>query len=173
MEDIILATTSQTRITGFESLNIDFKAEGSNVYEYGSDRPKKPEELVRYLSKLKAEAVSKNHKQGIVIGFDSVGYFNNQILEKPKSREEAFRRLSSLSGNQFDFYTGIYITDFSTSQGISNIVKTKVKLRKIVEEEINKYLDEDDEFTKWSLGFNPWRSYASTFIEEIAGSYTN
>jgi len=29
---------------------------------------------------------------------DSVGYFNGKILEKPKSREEGFERLKSLSG---------------------------------------------------------------------------
>jgi len=85
---IILATTSPYRRETFGYLGIPFEAEGSNVDESQLER-KNPEELVKNLSKLKAEAVAKNHSDAIVIGMDSVTFFNGQILEKPKSREDA------------------------------------------------------------------------------------
>jgi len=74
---IILATTSPYRIEAFKFLEIDFTAEGSKVDESQVER-NNPEDLVRELSKLKAEAVAKNHKDAIVIGMDSAGYFNDQ-----------------------------------------------------------------------------------------------
>ena len=75
---IILATSSLHRIEIFQKLGLDFTTESSNVDEYGPERPKNPKKLVKYLAKLKAEAVAKNYSSGIIIGFDSVGYFNEK-----------------------------------------------------------------------------------------------
>jgi septum formation protein len=100
MTKLILATTSKYRLDSFRFLDLDFISQGSNVDEYFEGRPNSPEELVRHLSKLKAESVAKTHNTGIVIGFDTVGCINGKILEKPKSRNEAFERLKSLSGNK-------------------------------------------------------------------------
>src|SRR3989338_3388652 len=113
MSKIILATTSPYRIEALKFLGIDFEAEGSKVDESQAER-KNPEELIKTLSKLKAEAVAKNHSDAIIICMDSIGCFNDKILEKPKSKEDAFERLKSLSGNKFEFYTGIHIINTST-----------------------------------------------------------
>ncbi len=83
MVKIILATTSPYRKEAFGFLGIDFETEGSKVDESKVER-NNPKELVKQLSKLKAEAIAKNHPDAIVIGMDSVGYFNGKILEKPK-----------------------------------------------------------------------------------------
>ena len=124
MTKIILATGSAPRKEAFEFLDVPFIAEESDIDEYFEERPQDPEELVQQLAKLKAEAVAKNHKEGIVIGFDSVGFFKDKILEKPKSREEAFNRLKGLSGDKYDFITGflllsVIILDFPTSSIIN------------------------------------------------------
>jgi septum formation protein len=169
---IILATTSPYRIQAFKFLEIDFIAEGSKVDESQIER-NNPEELVRELSKLKAEAVAKNHKDAIVIGMDSVGYFENKILEKPKSREEGFKRLKSLSGNSHQFYTGIHAINIDLQKTISKVIKTEVHLRDFSEEEIGKYLNQDEFYNTYSLGYDPLEHYSSTFAEKIEGSYNN
>ena len=112
MSKIILATISPHRKEIFGYLNIPFEVEGSKVDESQLER-NNPEELVKELSKLKAEAVAKNHSDAIVIGMDSVTYFEGTILEKPKSKEEEFQRLKNLSGDQHQFYTGIHIIDIN------------------------------------------------------------
>ena len=169
---IILATTSPYRIAAFKFLDINFIAEGSKVDESKVDR-NNPEELVKELSKLKAEAVAKNYNDVIVIGMDSVGYFNNKILEKPKSKEEGFERLKSISGNSHQFFTGIYAINTVSGKIISKIVKTEVKLRKFSENEIEKYLNQDKYFNTYALGYDPLEHYSSTFTEKIEGSYNN
>ena len=173
MTKIILATISSSRKEAFKSLGLDFIAEGSNVEEYFDGRPNHPEELTQCLAKLKAESVAKNHKEGIVIGFDSILFFNNQIIEKPKSREEAYNRLKSLSGNKCQYYTGIYIINLETNKTLSDFVKTDVFIRELKEEEINKYLYQGSDFKTHAWGFNPSKLYSSTFIKKIEGSPFN
>lgn len=173
MTKLILATTSPYRIEAFRFLGLDFVAEGSNVDEHFGGRPNNPEELVLQLAKLKAEAVARNHSEGIIIGFDSVGWFNGKILEKPKSREEAFNRLKSLSGNTHLFNTSVYMINIQTKQILSRIVKTKIFMRKLTDSEINKYLDQDSNFKTYALGYDPLGNYSSTFVIGIEGSYNN
>ena len=169
---IILATTSPYRKETFGYLGIPFETEGSNTDESQAER-NDPEELVKSLSKLKAEAVAKNHSDAIVIGMDSVTYFNDKILEKPKSREEDFQRLKALSGNNHQFYTGVYIVNTATNKAISRVVITDVFMRKLSDEEINKYLDEDPHFNTYALGYDPVRHISSSFVKRIEGSYYN
>ena len=172
MNKIILATTSPYRKATFGYLSIPFEVEGSNVDESKVER-NNPEKLVKILSKLKAEAVAGNHPDTIVIGMDSVGYFNNKILEKPKSKEEDFQRLKMLSGNNHQFYTGVYIVNTSMNKTISRVVKTEVFMRNLSEKEINKYLDEDPYFNTYALGYDPVKHISSSFIKKIEGSYYN
>lgn len=172
MNKIILATTSPYRRETFGYLGIDFEVEGSNVDESQLER-KNPEELVKNLSKLKAEAVAKNHSDAIVIGLDSVTYFNGRILEKPKSREEAFERLRALSDNNHQFYTGIHMINTTTNKTISKVVKTEVFMRNLSEQEINKYLDEDPRFNTYALGYDPVKHFSASFVKRIEGSYYN
>jgi len=172
MPKIILATTSPYRKEAFRFLGVDFKAEGSGIDESQVDRAN-PEELVKQLSRLKAEAVAKNHPDAIVIGMDSVGYFNNQILEKPKSREEAFQRLKFLSGNNYQFYTGIHMTNPALNKKLSRIIKTQIFMRNISDGEVNKYLDEDPNYNTYALGYDPLGHSSSAFVQKIEGSYNN
>jgi len=170
---IILATTSPHRQQALEMLGLDFIAEGSDIDENFEGRPSIPDDLVKQLSKLKAESVAKNHSEGIIIGFDSVGWFDNSILEKPKSREEVFDRLKSLSGNNFDFYTGVHIINVSDNKVVSRVVKTAVDLRELTDSEIDKYLDQDSNYNTYALGFDPLGHFSSSFVEKIEGSYNN
>jgi septum formation protein len=129
--------------------------------------------LVKILSELKAKAVAKNHQDSIVIGMDSIGFFNGHVFEKPKSREEASQRLKSLSGNNHQFYTGIFMIDTASQKEISRVVKTEVFVRELSEAEINKYLDEDSHFNTYALGYDPLEHSSSAFVERIEGSYNN
>ncbi|MDD4412648.1 MAG: Maf family nucleotide pyrophosphatase [Patescibacteria group bacterium] len=171
---IILATTSPYRKAAFSIIGMPFEAEGSNVEEYFDGRPDDPEGLVLHLAKLKAEAVASKHTEPcVVIGFDSIGWFNGSILEKPQSRQEAFDRLRTLSGNNHQFYTGINLIDLPDNKVITQIVKTDIKIRIISDEEINFYLDQDSHYNTYALGYDSLEHYGSTFAQSISGSYNN
>jgi septum formation protein len=175
MTKIILATSSPFRIRAFKHLNIDFIAENSNIDEYFEGRPTDPKKLVRALAKLKAKTVAKKYKNGIIIGLDSIGLYNNKILEKPNSRKESFARLKKLSGKSHYFYTGIYMENLKTGKNITELCETKAFLRKISDSEINKYLKEDLEKVnqKCCIVYDPEFQYSTSFVETIEGSYNN
>lgn len=173
MKKIILATTSPYRLEAFGMLGIDFSGEGSNVDEKFADRPNTPEELILELAKRKAESVAVNHKEGVVIGFDSVGWFDGQILEKPQSRREAFDRIKNLSNKTYTYNTGIHVIDIGENKVISKAVATEIDVREITDEEIDKYLDQDPKYNTYGNGYDPLGHYSSTFAKSIRGSYNN
>ncbi len=169
---IILATTSPYRKEIFESLGLSFEAEGSNVDESQIKR-NNPEELVRELSKLKAEAVAKNYSDSIVIGFDSVGFFNGNILEKPKTKEEAFIRLISLSGKKHYHYTGIHMINTISGKIITRVNKNTIFMREYLSKEVETYLDRDERFITYALGYDTEKHISASFIERIEGNHLN
>ena len=170
---IILATTSPYRIEMMKNTGIPFEAKSSNVDEYFDDRPKKPQELVKLLSKLKAQAVAKDCVDSLVIGMDSVTYFQKTILEKPKSYDEAFKRLKAFSGKTHEFYTGITVINTNTHKTYQECVQSKATFRKITDSEIKKYLDEDPRHNTYALGYDPIKHISSSFIKEIIGDPFN
>ncbi len=173
MVQIILATQSKYRIEGFKETGLSFVSKASNIDEYFKERPKDPKELVLHLAEKKAKEIEKNYSSGIIIGFDSVAYFDGEILEKPKSKTDCFKRLKKLSGKDHEFYTGIYMKNIDSSKELKKIVETKIKLRDLKNSEIEMYLNQDSEYNKKALGYDPLKYYSSTFVKEITGSYTN
>lgn len=174
MQEIILATTSVYRLEIFQRLWLPFTSEWSNVDEYIADRPSDPEKLTTYLAKLKAESVAKNHSTWIVIWFDSVGFFDWNILEKPTSREEWFKRLKEMSGKKFMFYSWIFMIDKESQKTLSSCTVTESKMRKYDDNDINKYLDNcNEKYKTHAHGFDPLNYYSMSFIESIVGNPLN
>ena len=173
MAKIILATGSPYRQKAFSLLGLDFIAKESKVNEHFKGRPTNPKMLVKKLARLKAEAVARNHSQGIVIGFDSVGVFGGLILEKPKSKKQAFERLKAMSGKKHRFCTGIYLINLDKNKCFSRVVKTEIWLRRLEGWEIKKYLDQDPSFKTYALGYDSLGHYSTSFAKKIEGSYNN
>ena len=176
MQEIILATNSDFRRKGFELLGMNFSSHGSRINEKLKYRPRNPHDLVVFLAKRKARAVAKKYVNECVIGFDSVGYFEGELLEKPRSREETFERLKELSGKHHQFYTGTFMINLDTRKKASKVSKTDIYMRELSEREIRRYLDscdECEEYIKKALGYSAFSGFSSTFVRRIEGSANN
>ncbi len=174
-QKIILATSSVHRQKVFRDAGFEFEARSSDIDERFEGRPSNPAELVRKLSELKAKKVAEDYSAGVIIGFDSVGYFNGNIFEKPISEEDAFERLKKLSGNDYSFFTGIYMINKDNNKEASRVVETKATMRVLEDEEILDYLraDKDKVYQTYAQGFDLINGRSSTFIKSINGSYLN
>lgn len=171
---IILATTSPYRIEAMKLTGISFEAKASNVEEHFDGRPDNPEELVKHLSKLKAEAVAKDCPNSLIIGMDTVIFFEGKILEKPKSYKEAFERLKRYSsGKKQELHTGITLINTKTKEIRQEVVKSSVNFREISEEEIKRYLEEDSKYNTYAFGYDPLGYSSSTFIQNLEGDPNN
>lgn len=169
---IILATTSEFKIKAFKKIGVPFDAIDSRVDEKKFSRDD-PDKLAAELAFQKAKAVAEEFPKCFVVGLDSIAYHNEQILEKPKSKEEAIIRLKNLSGDMHIALTGICVIKPGNKNPIKKVIKTKAFMRDLSEKEIKKYVNNDPNVLRICLGYDPEMYLSSSFIKRIEGSYNN
>jgi len=164
---IILASNSKWRkeIINMAGLSCEqIPSSGDPVVEYST-----PEEYVEKLSLAKASEVSKKVNEGIIIGADTVGFFNGKVFEKPKNREEAFSNFKELSGNINYAVTGVTILDKYKDKVVTFSESVKVYFEELDDEEINWYLD--NEKNVYDCAGYSLETCASLFVQKIEGDY--
>ena len=103
MHKIILASNSKVRKKILDENKIECMVFPSNVDEESvkkslSKENADPELISKNLAELKANKVSLKFYNEIVLGADSVIDINNELISKPKNREEALEILKKLNG---------------------------------------------------------------------------
>ena len=167
---IILASTSPRRHGMARQMGLEFEIVPSN-YEENMSVDLNPEKLAMTLAYGKAKEVSERIKEGIILGIDTFVVFNNKKLGKPKSKEEAFETLKVLSGKIHEVYSGIAIINCETGVEIKDFEVTKVKFRKLNDDEINSYIKTGEPMDK--AGAYGIQGLGSIFVEKVDGCYTN
>ena len=90
------------------------------------------------LGKARATFSMLNDKKVIVLGADTVVYYNGKILGKAKTEEDALKTLSELSGKTHKVITGYALVgEFGIKQGF---VETEVEFNTLSKELINEYI---------------------------------
>jgi len=126
-----------------------------------------PEEQVMTLAIRKAEAVAKDNVDAYVIGADTLVFYQDEALGKPKSYDEAKQMLTLLSGNTHFVYTGTCIFHENKKQVFYE--KTKVTFWELTEKEIEDYIRTGEPFDK--AGSYGIQGYGATLVKEIHGDY--
>lgn len=168
MRKIILASGSPRRKQILEQFGLNFTVEVSD-YEEKSIPGIAPSKFVETLSLEKAKAVAKNHNDAIIIGADTIVVLDNQILGKPKTKENAREMLKKLSGNTHSVFTGFTIIDTVNKRTITNHVVTKIKFKNLSEEEISAYIKTGEPMDK--AGAYGYQGRGALFVEYIEGDY--
>lgn len=166
--DIILASASPRRRELLKYIFNDFKVVASNADETIPDGIP-PINVPEYLSKIKALDIAKDNFNSLVIGADTIVLLGNDILGKPKSKEDAKRMLSELSGNIHKVITGctlVYKDKISTFSVI-----TDVEFYALSDEEIETYISTDEPYDK--AGSYGIQSNGALFVKKINGDYYN
>ena len=115
LNKIILASKSKVRKKILDEHNIPCEVKPSNVDEdiiKGSfiNEYATPEIISKNLAELKANKVSLNQKERVVLGADSVIDLNGELISKPESREEAMVILKKLNGKKHNLISSICIS---------------------------------------------------------------
>jgi|TARA_B100001741_G_scaffold89285_1_gene73031 septum formation protein len=109
-----------------------------------------PELISKNLAELKANKVSKQNQDRLVLGADSVIDLNKELISKPKSRQEALEILKKLNGQKHQLISSVCIskngsmiwhhTDASTlTMKQLNLDEIKLYLSKIKDKELYAY----------------------------------
>ena len=115
MAEIILASKSKVREEILINHNIICSVKPSNVDE---DPVKysllkegaSPEIISKNLAELKANKVSNNIHDALVLGADSVIDLNGELISKPENREEALSILKKLNGKKHSLISSVCIS---------------------------------------------------------------
>ena len=149
---IILASGSPRRRELITKIYDKFEVITSDVDE--TIETEDPEELVQQLSKRKAEAVYKkiteenkdnaelSNQDFLVIGADTIVFYDGEVLGKPSDEEEATSMISMLSDRTHQVYTGVSVFAKKASKEtlISFAEKTDVSFYNIDKFDIADYV---------------------------------
>lgn len=170
---VILASASPRRKELLEQIGMEFEvipATGEEMINHT-----KPYEVVMDLSRQKAEEVAKRQKREdcLIIGADTVVAFEDEILGKPKDREDAYRMLSMLEGKTHKVYTGVtlLLQNEKESKTYSFYEETEVVMHSMTQKEKNWYVDTNEPYDK--AGGYAIQGRCAVFIEKINGDYNN
>ena len=174
---IILASASPRRVQLMEQAGFTFTVIPSNAEEIVS--PATPDRLVEELAFLKANEVYqriKNDYTGkdfMVIGADTIVYYDKEVLGKPDDEQEAFDMLKMLSDRTHQVYTGIAIIQKIKGEKQTQLLfdKTDVTLYPISDYEIKDYIATGDPLDK--AGAYGIQGPFAIHIKEIHGDYNN
>jgi septum formation protein len=139
---LILASTSPYRKMLLDRLGLEFNVVSPQVDEHSLDA-EAADHLVTRLAQEKAAAVSASDPAAFVIGSDQVALFDEQIVGKPGTVENAVRQLSRFSGNTVLFLTAVNLQSRQCDFESAALVTTKVQFRALDEEEIRRYVELD------------------------------
>ena len=173
MIDIILASGSPRRSELLKQIGIDFKvitSQADESYPTGTA----PENIVTALSSRKASAVFDDvlpFRNTAIIAADTIVVHNNEVLGKPKDKEDAINMLSNLSGDVHQVYTGVTILYYvNNSISIENFYdKADVYFNELSQDEIISYVDTLEPMDK--AGSYGIQGKGAVLVKKISGDY--
>lgn len=168
---IVLASKSPRRAQLLREAAFNFRIHQMDVNEdFSSEMP--VEEVAAFLADKKASAADLDiiNENEILLTADTVVVINNQILNKPAGKEEAFDMLQQLSDKTHIVYTGVCLRNREKKVVFSN--QTNVTFGAMSDLEINYYIDQFNPMDKaGSYGIQEWIGYCK--IRKIEGEYAN
>ena len=142
---IILASKSGVRKQILDKYKIDNEVMVSNVDEdeikdsllaEGAD----PLVISKNLAEIKSIKVSNKNPDRLVLGADSVVSLDNELINKPKSREEAFSILKKLNNSIHYLISSVCISK-NGAMIWNHTDSSELKMKNLDDSSLSKYLD--------------------------------
>ena len=155
INNIILASKSEVRKKILDENGISCRVMPANIDEEPIKKElikekATPKIISKNLAELKANKVSINKPDEIVLGADSVIDLNNELISKPKNRKEAINILQKLNGKKHQLISSVciskngsmiwnYTDDSTLTMKKLNLDEIKSYLTKIRDKELYAY----------------------------------
>ena len=170
---IILASKSGVRKDILEKYKIKHDVVISNVDE-GEIKDSliaegaNPLEISKNLAEIKSIKVSNKYPDRIVLGADSVISLNNNLINKPNSRKEAFEILKKLNNSKHYLISSACISK-NGSMIWNHSDSSELKMKNLTESELLLYLDKIKTETLLSYGVYQIEADGLDLFEYIKG----
>ena len=174
---IILASASPRRSELLKQAGFSFTVVPSTIEETRTEVS--PGQLVEDLAFQKAndvyETVKGNYtdQDFMVIGADTIVYYDGEVLGKPADAQEAFDMLKLLSDRTHQVYTGLAIILRKENEKQVHLLheRTDVTFYPISDEELKDYIATGDPLDK--AGAYGIQGTFAVHVKEIKGDYNN
>lgn len=167
---LILASSSPRRKQILSESHVRFEIRippNINEESLSSD----PVEHVISVSRAKAESVSPQIAEGIILGADTIVVLNGEILGKPEDKNEALVILKKLSGRTHTVYTGVTLVNKFNDKIISDYDSTEVTFNQLDEKRIESYIETKEPMDK--AGAYGIQGMGAFLVKEIKGNLDN
>ena len=164
---LILASASPRRKELLSLYGIPFIVRAADIDETMDPQKSAVQEVAR-VSCLKAHAIFRE-PEDVVIAADTIVVCDNQILGKPKDKEQAIAMLHLLSGRDHQVMTGCTVLRGNICESFTEI--TDLHFRPLTDQEILKYVKSGEPMDK--AGAYGIQGGAALFCERLSGDYYN
>lgn len=166
---LILASNSPRRREILSRIGVEYSIIPSKFDEKQYAQLKK--ERAKFFALNKAKDVYnslEDKKETLVLGADTIVCFEDEILEKPKDRQDAFNMLKKLSSNTHYVITGYALIGENIE--ICDEEISKVTFNNLTDEYINEYIEKANPLDKaGSYGIQD----GYNLVKEYEGSFDN
>ncbi len=141
---LILASSSITRRALLDRLKIPYQIDKPEINEQVQAGENAAAACLR-LAQQKAHTVALRHPQAVIIGSDQLVAFENKIVGKPHSAEQAFTQLRMMSGQSILFHVAVAVID---TQGCiqTSFETVTAQMRDLTDAEISRYIAQERPF---------------------------
>ena len=173
LNKIILASKSKVRKEILDRNNLRCEVIPSNVdedfvKESLISEQASPEVISKNLAELKANKVSLNQKERMVLGADSVIDLGGELISKPESREEALIILKKLNGKKHKLISSVCIS--KNGSMIWNYTdKAELIMKNFSEEDLKVYLSKISDETLYAYNVYQIESDGRHLFSSIIG----
>ncbi|MDO5011216.1 MAG: Maf family protein [Intestinibacter bartlettii] len=168
--EIILASASPRRKEILQNTKLKFEIEKSDIEEIILEN-ESPEDMVIRLAYEKAFDVAKKNKDKLVIGADTIVALDNEVLGKPKDKQEAYQMIKKLSNKTHKVITGISLINLKENKVIKDYVVSCVTFKDLSEDSIKDYINTNESLDK--AGAYGIQGYGALLVKTIQGDYFN
>ncbi|GAA4753899.1 Maf family nucleotide pyrophosphatase [Flavisolibacter ginsenosidimutans] len=168
MARYVLASQSPRRKQLLEWAEVDFEIivePTDESYPEGLS----PEEVAVYIAAQKALAV-RGKSGKTIIAADTIVVLGNEIIGKPKDRDDAVSILKKLSGQHHKVITGVVINNGEKEVGFADV--TDVEFHLLTNEQLEFYVDKYEPYDKaGAYAIQEWIGVVG--IKRISGDFYN
>lgn len=161
-----LASSSPRRQEILKALGLEFSVQGAAIDEYRLAN-ETPQQMVLRLAAAKA-ATAAVETSRLVIGSDTAVVLDDDVLGKPRDRDDAVSMLLRLSGRSHRVLTGVALRGPDGVQTACS--ETEVRFREISRDEALAYWQSGEPCDK--AGAYAIQGLGGVFVEAINGSYS-
>ena len=144
--------------------NVDEDQVKESLIEKGAD----PEMVSKNLAELKSVKVSNSNPDRLVLGADSVVALKNELINKPKTRDEALKILKKLNGKVHNLISSVCISK-NGAMLWNHTDSSELKMKKLDEKLLIKYLNKIKTETLQAYGVYQIEASGLDLFEYVKG----